>query len=70
VLGAVIGAAAYNQELAAFLIGVGVGAIVQVIGQLLPSVRDRKGQALYPLSIAGMLVGAGILYLTSLLVSV
>jgi hypothetical protein len=41
-----------------------------VIGQLLPSVRDRKGQALYPLSIAGMLVGAGILYLTSLLVSV
>jgi len=70
VLGAVIGAAAYDQELAAFLIGVGVGAIVQVIGQLLPSVRDGKGQALYPLSIAGMLVGAGILYATSLLVSV
>jgi zinc transporter, ZIP family len=70
VLGAVIGAAAYNQELAAFLIGVGVGAIVQVIGQLLPSVRDGKGQALYPLSIAGMLVGVGILYTTSLLVSV
>jgi len=70
VLGAVIGAAAYNQELAAFLIGVGVGAIVQVIGQLLPSVRDREGQSLYPLSIAGILVGAGILYATSLLVSV
>jgi ZIP family zinc transporter len=70
VIGAVIGAAAYNQELAAFLIGVGVGAIVQVIGQLLPSVRDGKGQALYPLSIAGMLVGAGILYVTSLLISV
>jgi zinc transporter, ZIP family len=70
VLGAVIGAAAYNQELAAFLIGVGVGAIVQVIGQLLPSVRDGKGQALYPLSIAGMLIGVGILYATSLLVSV
>jgi zinc transporter, ZIP family len=70
VLGAVIGAAAYNQELATFLIGVGVGAIVQVIGQLLPSVRDRQGQALYPLSIAGILVGVGILYATSLLVSV
>jgi zinc transporter, ZIP family len=70
ILGAVIGAAAYNPELATFLIGVGVGAIVQVIGQLLPSVRDGKGQALYPLSIAGMLVGAGILYATSLLVSV
>jgi ZIP family zinc transporter len=70
ILGAVIGAAAYNQELATLLIGVGVGAIVQVIGQLLPSIRDGKGQALYPLSIAGLLVGAGILYVTSLLVSV
>jgi ZIP family zinc transporter len=70
IVGAVIGAGAYNQELATFLIGVGVGAIVQVIGQLLPSIRDRQGQALYPLSIAGLLVGAGILYLTSLLVSV
>jgi ZIP family zinc transporter len=70
ILGAVIGAAAYNQELATLLIGVGVGAIVQVIGQLLPSIRDGNGQALYPLSIAGLLVGAGILYVTSLLVSV
>ena len=70
ILGAVIGAAAYNQELATFLIGIGVGAIVQVIGQLLPAVRDSKGQVLHPLSIAGLLVGAGILYVTSLLVSV
>jgi ZIP family zinc transporter len=70
ILGAVVGGAAYNQELATFLIGVGVGAIVQVIGQLLPSIRDRQGQALHPLSIAGLLVGAGILYLTSLMVSV
>jgi zinc transporter, ZIP family len=70
ILGAVVGGAAYNQELATFLIGVGVGAIVQVIGQLLPSIRDRRGQALHPLSIAGLLVGAGILYLTSLMVSV
>ena len=70
IAGAVIGAAAYNQELATFLIGVGVGAIVQVIGQLLPSIRDRDGQILHPLSIAGLLTGAGILYLTSLLVSV
>jgi zinc transporter, ZIP family len=70
IIGAVIGAAAYNQELATFLIGVGVGAIIQVIGQLLPAIRDRKGQALYPLSIAGLLLGVGILYATSLLVSV
>jgi ZIP family zinc transporter len=70
ILGAVIGGAAYNQELATFLIGVGVGAIVQVIGQLLPSIRDRQGQALHPLSIAGLVVGAAILYVTSLMVSV
>ena len=70
ILGAVIGAGAYNQELATFLIGVGVGAIVQVIGQLLPSIRDSKGQALYPLSVAGLVLGAGILYATSLMVSV
>ena len=70
IIGAVIGGAAYDQELATFLIGVGVGAIVQVIGQLLPSIRDRQGQALYPLSIAGLAIGAGILYVTSLMVSV
>lgn len=69
IVGAVVGGAAYNQELATFLIGVGVGAIVQVIGQLLPSIRDRQGQALHPLSIAGLVAGAGILYVTSLLVS-
>jgi zinc transporter ZupT len=70
ILGAVIGAAAYNQELATFLIGIGVGAIVQVIVQLVPSIRDRKGNALHPLSIAGIIAGAAALYLTGLLVSI
>ena len=40
VLGAWIGAAAFNTSLAAFLFGVGAGAIVQVIVQLAPSLRD------------------------------
>jgi ZIP family zinc transporter len=70
ILGAVIGASAYNQELATFLIGVGVGAIVQVIGQLLPSIRDSEGRALHPLSIAGIVAGAFVLYATSLLVAI
>jgi zinc transporter, ZIP family len=70
ILGAVIGAAAYNQELATFLIGIGVGAIVQVIVQLVPSIRDRQGNALHPLSIGGILAGAAALYLTGLLVSI
>ena len=70
ILGAVIGASVYNQELATFLLGIGVGAIIQVIGQLIPSIRDSTGRALHPLSVAGILVGALALYLTGLLVAV
>jgi len=69
ILGTVIGAAAFNAELAALLIGVGVGAIVQVIQQLVPSMRDTAGRALYPASIGGILAGGAALYLTGLLVS-
>jgi zinc transporter, ZIP family len=70
ILGAVIGASVYNQELATLLIGVGVGAIIQVIGQLLPSIRDSEGRALHPLSIAGILAGVALMYATGLLVSI
>ena len=70
ILGALIGASVYNQELATLLIGVGVGAIIQVIGQLLPSIRDDSGTALNPLSIAGLLAGVAFMYATGLLVSV
>lgn len=70
ILGAVIGASVYNQEIATFLIGVGVGAILQVIVQLLPSVRDDDGRALHPVSIAGIVAGVLFLYLTGLLISV
>jgi zinc transporter ZupT len=70
ILGAVIGAAAYNQELSTFLLGIGVGAIVQVIVQLVPSIRDGEGRALHPLSVAGIIAGALVLYLTGLLVAV
>jgi zinc transporter ZupT len=70
ILGAVIGASAFNPELATFLLGIGVGAIVQVIEQLVPAIRDRAGRALYPASIAGIASGMAILYVTSLLVSV
>ena len=44
VLGAWIGAAAFNASLAAFLFGFGAGAIVQVIVQLTPSIRDDSGR--------------------------
>jgi zinc transporter ZupT len=70
ILGAWIGAAAFNPSLAALLFGVGVGAILRVIVQISPAMRDRDGRLLYPATVAGMLVGIAVLYLTGLLVSV
>jgi len=69
ILGAFVGASAYNAELAALLIGVGIGAIVGVIVQIVPAIRDGTGRALYPASVAGILAGAAILYTTGLLIS-
>jgi zinc transporter, ZIP family len=70
IVGAWIGAAAFNASLAAFLLGAGAGAIAQVIQQLVPAVRDESGRLLYPASVLAILAGLAILYLTSLLVSV
>jgi zinc transporter, ZIP family len=70
VLGAWIGAAAFNPSLAALLFGVGVGAIARVIVQIAPAMRDGDGRILHPLSVAGMLAGIVLLYLTGLMVSV
>jgi zinc transporter ZupT len=70
IVGAWIGAAAFNSSVAAFLLGVGAGAIVQVVQQLVPAIRDSAGRALHPVSVGGMLAGLLVLYATSLLVSV
>jgi len=69
ILGAWIGAAAFNPSLAALLFGFGVGAIVQVIVQLLPVMRDDDGRALHGQAVIGLLSGVALLYLTGLLVS-
>ncbi len=70
ILGAIIGASVYNQELATFLLGIGVGAIIQVIVQLTPAIRDEQGRALNPLSVTGIVAGIGLMYLTGLLVAI
>jgi ZIP family zinc transporter len=70
VLGAWIGAAAYNASLAAFLFGFGAGAIVQVIVQLAPSLRDDHGRTLHPAAVSGLLAGMALMFATGLLVSV
>jgi len=69
ILGAFIGASAYNPEFATLLIGFGIGAIVQVIVQLVPTMRNDEGRALYPASVGGILAGIAVLYLTGLLIS-
>ena len=70
ILGAWIGASAFNGSIVAFLLGVGAGAIVQVIVQLAPFIRDEAGRHLYPKSAGGLIAGIGVLYATSLLVTV
>lgn len=70
ILGAWIGAAAFNSSVSAFLLGVGAGAIVQVIVQLSPSIRDSAGRALTPANVAGIVAGIAVLYVTGLLISV
>jgi hypothetical protein len=69
VLGAWVGAAAFNASIAAFLFGFGAGAIVQVIVTLAPSVRDDDGRLLHPAAVTGILGGMGIMFATGLLVA-
>jgi len=70
IVGAWIGASAFNPSLAALLFGVGAGAIARVVVQIAPQVRDGAGRLLHPLAVAGVLVGLLVMYITGLLVSV
>ena len=70
VVGTMVGAVVINAELSALLIGVGVGAITQVIVQIAPALRARSGQLLHPASIGGISAGVLIMYFTGLLVTV
>jgi len=70
VLGAWIGASAYQPGLAAFMFGIGAGAIAQVVVQIAPQIRDAAGRLLHPLAVGGLLTGLGVMYVTGLLVSI
>ncbi|MEJ7750388.1 MAG: hypothetical protein WKF32_02920 [Thermoleophilaceae bacterium] len=69
VFGAWIGASAFNTSLAAFMFGLGAGAIAQVIVQIAPAVRDSAGKLLHPLAVGGIVTGVLLMYVTGLLVS-
>jgi zinc transporter, ZIP family len=70
ILGAWIGASAFDPNLAAFMFGVGVGAIARVVVQIAPQVRDSAGRLLHPLAAVGLAAGLVLMYVTSLLISV
>ena len=70
IVGAWIGGSAFDPSLAAFLFGLGAGAIAQVVVQIAPSVRDGQGRLLHPLAVGGLVSGLALMYTTSLLVSV
>jgi zinc transporter, ZIP family len=70
VLGAWIGASAFDTSLAAFMLGLGAGAIARVIVQIAPSIRDSAGRLLHPLAVGGLLAGLAVMYVTGLLISV
>jgi len=69
VFGAWIGASAFNTSLAAFMFGLGAGAIAQVIVQIAPAVRDSAGKLLHPLAVGGIVTGVLLMYATGLLVT-
>jgi zinc transporter ZupT len=68
--GALLGAAAFDTSLTALMLGLGAGAIAQVVVQIAPSLRDRAGALLNPLSVVGVLLGVAVMYATGLLVSI
>ena len=69
VLGAWLGVVAYNPSLVSLLLGAGIGAIVQVIVQIAPMIRERTGAKLDGTAVTGLLAGVLVMYATGLLVS-
>ncbi len=70
ILGAVIGATAFNPSLAALMLGLGAGAIAQVAVQIAPSLRDSDGRLLNGITASGLLAGLALMYVTGLLITV
>lgn len=68
ILGTLIGATVYQPTLAAFLLGLGAGAVSQVAIKLLPMLKDRTGPTLTPLTATGIILGIAMMFGTGLLV--
>jgi len=66
--GALLGSAAFDPNFTALMLGIGAGAIAQVIVQIAPSLRDKTGALLNPLAVVGVLLGVAVMYTTGLLI--
>lgn len=67
ILGAWLGGIAYNPALAIAFLGLGIGAMLQVVWELASLVRTR-GRLVEPLVLAGFVAGLVAMYLTAILV--
>lgn len=68
VLGTLISSTVYQPTLAAFLLGLGAGAVGQVAIKLLPMLKERTGRTLTPLTATGIILGIAMMFATGLLV--
>ena len=65
----VVGVSVDNAELSTFLLGLGIGAIGQVVLQIVPGLRTRGGPALSVATSSGIAAGLVLMYATGLLVA-
>lgn len=69
ILGAVVGATVNSGALSTFLLGLGIGAIAQVIVTLTPALQPAPGRPPAPSTIGGIALGVVLMYATGLLVT-
>lgn len=69
VLGAVLGSTATTPAMATFLLGIGIGAIAQVVVQIWPLLRPTGDRRPELAALAGLAAGVLVMYLTGLLVA-
>lgn len=70
ILGALIGATVTQPALAAFLFGIGAGAVGQVAVKLLPMLKDDTGRSITPLTASGIIAGIAFMFATGLLATI
>jgi hypothetical protein len=69
IVGAWLGGLAYSPVLATVALGVGAGAILQVVGVLYRAIARQSQPVWTPLNALGVAAGLAVMYLTGLMVA-